>query len=226
MHGRSPRTTALLALLAAGVALAALYAVPAVREAVQAAVRGDLDGLRVGLEGNKATAALVLVGLAMVHVVIPFPAEFPTTAAGFALGFAVGFPLMLCAWVASGFAAYALARVAGRPGLVRILGEARMARAEAAVTRVGPLGLLGIRLVPFIPFSLVSFACGVTRVPLGRYAWTTALGTAPLTAFTVLLGTRLQTPSLEDPVIWAVLAGMLLLVAVARPVGRRLMAPS
>jgi uncharacterized membrane protein YdjX (TVP38/TMEM64 family) len=224
MHRPSARTAAVLALLAAGAMLAALYAIPAVREALQAALRGDLDGLRAVLAGNEVTAALVLVGLAMVHVVIPFPAEFPTTAAGFALGFAVGFPLMLSAWVVSGFAAYGLARIAGRPILVRLFGERRMAHAEAAVTKVGPLGLLGIRLVPLIPFSLVCFACGVTRVPLRRYAWTTALGTAPLTAITVLLGTRLQTPSLEDPVIWALLAGILMLVAIARPVGRRLTA--
>ena len=99
-----------------------------------------------------------------------------------------------------------------------------MAHAEAMVGKVGPLGLLGIRLVPFIPFSLVCFACGVTRVPLRRYAWTMALGTAPLTLITVLLGSRLQTPSLEDPVIWGSLVGILALVALARPLGRHLMA--
>ena len=73
-----------------------------------------------------------------------------------------------------------------------------------------------------MPYNLVSFAAGATRVPLGRFTWTTAVGVMPLTALTALLGQRLQSPSFEDPVIWAVLGAVLLLVALARPVGRRL----
>ena len=132
---------------------------------------------------------------------------------------------MLGAWVLSGLATYLLARLAGRPALVRVAGERRIARAEGFVGRVGGLGLLDVRLVPLFPFSIVCFACGVTRVPFRRYLWTTALGTAPLTALTVLLGARLQEPDLGDPVLWAVVAGMLAIVALVRPVSRRLRTP-
>jgi uncharacterized membrane protein YdjX (TVP38/TMEM64 family) len=62
----------------------------------------------------------------------------------------------------------------------------------------------------------------VTGVPHRRYLWTTVLGTAPLTALTVLLGARLQTPDLSDPVLWAAIAGLVALVLSARPLGRRI----
>ena len=222
----SGRSSAALTLLAGLVVAGLLFAVPAVRAAVGDVVSGDLGALRADLAGAGTGAALLLVGLALVHVVVPFPAELPTAAAGFAFGFALGFPLMLAAWVLSGIAAYVLARLAGRPLLVRVVGEGRMSRAEAFVGRVGGLGLLGIRLVPLFPFSIVCFACGVTRVPFGRYLWTTAVGTAPLTALTVLLGARLQEPDLGDPVLWAVVVAMLAIVALVRPVSRRLRAPA
>jgi hypothetical protein len=44
----------------------------------------------------------------------------------------------------------------------------------------------------------------------------------PLTALAALLGERLQAPRLDDPVMWAAIAGALLLLALTRPLGRRM----
>jgi uncharacterized membrane protein YdjX (TVP38/TMEM64 family) len=82
--------------------------------------------------------------------------------------------------------------------------------------------LLLSRLVPLIPYNVVSFAAGATGAPVLRFTWTTALGIAPITALTALLGERLQTPSLEDPLMWLVLAGVLALLALIRPFTRHL----
>ena len=215
----------LLAALLAVALTAGLLAVAPVRDAAQAALSGDLGAVRSELDGlGTGVAALVLVALALVHVVVPYPAELPTAAAGFVLGFAAGFPLMLGAWVLSAIAAYGLALHAGRPVVARLAGERRLARAERLLRRGGAEGLLAVRLIPLVPFSLVCAVCGVTRVPFGRYLWTTAVGTAPLTALTVLLGQRLQEPSLSDPVLWAALGAIVLLVLLARPARRRLSA--
>ena len=83
---------------------------------MSAALGGDLTGMRDELDALGAAAALVLVGITLVHVVVPFPAEIPTAAAGFVLGFGVAFPLMVAAWTISCLAAYVLARVVGPPG--------------------------------------------------------------------------------------------------------------
>ena len=88
----------LLATVAVAVALTGvLFAIDPIRDAVAAAFSGDLGTMRSELDSLGAAAALVLIGIALVHAVVPFPAEFPTAAAGFVFGFAIAFPLMVLA---------------------------------------------------------------------------------------------------------------------------------
>jgi uncharacterized membrane protein YdjX (TVP38/TMEM64 family) len=213
----------ILATIAGTLALTGLlFLIDPIRDAVSAALHGDVSRMRAELDSLGAVAALVLIGIALVHVVVPFPAEFPTAAAGFVLGFAFAFPLMVFAWTLSCVVAYAVARVAGPPALDRVVGPERMEKVDRLVERGGWEALLFGRLVPIVPYTLLSVAAGSTRVPFVRFTWTTAVGIAPLTGLTALLGQRLQTPRIDDPVLWAVLAGVLALLALAHPVGRRM----
>ena len=218
-HGR----LTIIATVVATVALTgALFAIEPVRDAVSAALSGDLGRVRDELASLGAFAALVLIGIALVHVIVPFPAEFPTAAAGFVLGFGIAFPLMLFAWTLSCVVAYGFASVVGPPVLDRLVGNERMEATDRWIARGGWPVLLFARLIPIVPYNLVSYAAGATRVPVRRFAWTTAVGVAPLTALTALLGERLQAPKYDDPVLWLVVVGVLLLLALARPVGRHL----
>jgi hypothetical protein len=73
-HGR----LTIIATVVATVALTgALFAIEPVRDAVSAALSGDLGRVRDELASLGAFAALVLIGIALVHVIVPFPAEFP-----------------------------------------------------------------------------------------------------------------------------------------------------
>jgi uncharacterized membrane protein YdjX (TVP38/TMEM64 family) len=219
------RLMILLAFAATVVLAGLLVAIDPVRDAISAAAHGDLGELRYELDRLGAAAAIVLIAIALVHVILPFPAELPTAAAGFVLGFGVAFPLMVLAWTISCLAAYGLARLVGPPVLDRLVGPERMARADSMIDRGGARILILGRLIPIVPYNLVSFAAGATRVPVGRFTWTTAVGVAPLTALTALLGQRLQSPRFDDPVLWAAVVAVLMLVALAHPVGRRLRAP-
>ena len=218
------RLTILATIVAALAITGLLFAIEPIRDAVSAAFAGDLGQMRSELDSLGAAAALVLVGIALVHAIVPFPAEFPTAAAGFVFGFAIAFPLMVVAWTLSCLVAYALARGIGPPLLDRLAGKERMEATDKLIARGGWPILLAGRLIPVVPYNLVSYAAGATRVPLGRFTWTTAVGVAPLTALTALLGARLQEPRFDDPVLWAVLGGVILLLALARPLGRRLRA--
>ncbi len=53
-----------------------------------------------------------------------------------------------------------------------------------------------------MPFSLMGYVCGAARVPLLRYAWTTVVGYALITAYFTYLGSKLQGFSAEDPIVW------------------------
>src|SRR6185312_15322889 len=119
----------------------------------------------------------------------------------FAYGFLPALLLVMAGWLLSGLACWAIGRSVARPLLDRWLGAERFERAEAAIERGGATLLLAMRLIPILPFSLVSYAAGAARVPTWRFLWTTAVGYLPITAISVYFGTRLEGLSLTDPLV-------------------------
>ena len=184
-------------LIGIGVALA----IPSLRGAMSDAFHGDTAAVRDDLNGNAAGALLVL-WLALVHVIVWYPAEILDAAAGYVFGFGVGFPLVLAAWAISGMASYEVGRHAARPLLYRIAGEERFERMERLIHRGGVLVLLAVRLIPIMPFSLMGYVCGAARINRWRFLWTTVVGYAPITAYFTYVGSKLEGFSAEDPILW------------------------
>lgn len=213
-----------IALTAAGVAVlaAVVLAIEPLRTGLADAVRGDTGELRRDLRGLEVAGALIVLALALAHCVVWYPTEILDAAVGFVYGFWVGLPLLMVGWVLSGVVCYLIGAHAARPLLSRWLGE-RFDRYEEVVDRGGVTLLLGMRLVPVVPFSLFSYAAGSARVPLPRYVWTTAIGYLPLTAVFTYLGSQLEELSFDDPLLWAgvaVVIGLLLLTRrLARVIG-------
>jgi uncharacterized membrane protein YdjX (TVP38/TMEM64 family) len=195
----------------AGIALLALLvlAVPALREAFTAAIHGDGDEVRRQVNSLGAGGPLLILGLCLIHTVVFYPAEIVDAAAGFAFGFLPALLLVMTGWMLSGLASFAIGRSVARPLLDRWLGGERFERVEAAIERGGATLLLAMRLIPIVPFSLVSYAAGAARVPPWRFAWTTLVGYLPITAITVYLGSRLEGLSLSDPLVLASIAALL-----------------
>jgi len=120
----------------------------------------------------------------------------------------------MVSWFLTALLAYELAREVGRPVARRLIGEGRLAKAQAWVDRGGATGLIAARFVPLIPFNAVCYAAGITGVPRPRYAWTTAIGIAPFCVVVTYLGSRLQTTSLTDWRLW-LLVGVLVALLLA-----------
>ena len=215
-------------LLEIGVTLAGLallgvlvLAIPDLRHAVAAALSGDTDTVREELDDLGAAGPLLLLGLALIHSVVFFPAEIIDAAAGFAYGFFPALALMMVGWLASGLLCYAIGTSVARPLLDRWLGAERFERIEGMIERGGVTLLLAVRLIPIIPFSLSSYAAGAARVPVWRFVWTTAVGYLPITALSVYFGTRLEGLSLTDPLVLATVAALLLLLLAGHLIMRR-----
>lgn len=187
-----------------------LLAIPALRDALTDAIRGDTESVREDLRGLGVGGVLLVIALAVVHVVVWYPAEILDAATGFVYGFGPGLALVMACWIGSAVLAYYVGRHAARPLLYRFVGEERFARLERAMERGGATFLLACRLVPIVPFSLTGYVAGAARVPIVRYVWTTAVGYLPITAYFTYLGSRLEGFSLEDPVIWVGAAALLL----------------
>jgi uncharacterized membrane protein YdjX (TVP38/TMEM64 family) len=165
---------------------------------------------------------ILLYGLMLAHTVVIFPAEITNLVAGFTYGVPLGILICTTGWFASALATYALGVIAGRPVIERVAGRERAAVLERMMERGGWPFLLVARLLPFVPFSIVGYLAGATRVPLLRFAWTSAIGAIPLIALAVVLGSRLEHFSLTDPLVWGSIGGFALLVGLGHPVGRRM----
>ena len=151
----------------------------------------------------------VALWVAIESVIIPIPSELVLPFAGFLVGTGAELePLTGRPWsywlvvlagtlgaTVGALVAYAIGAWGGRPLIQRwgrFIGitEADLDRAEAFFARYGEAASFFGRMVPVIR-SLVSFAAGVSRMPLGRFIVFTFLGSLPFTALLVLAGVQL-----------------------------------
>lgn len=220
----SPRPSfAAVAITLAGIAVLAglVLAIPELRDAFEAAVRGDTAEVRRRIEDLGLAGPLLILGLALIHAVVFYPAEIVDAAAGFVYGFFPALALMMFGWLLSGLLCFAVGHSVARPLLDRWFGTERFERTEAAIERGGPTLLLAVRLIPIVPFSLVSYAAGAARVPVWRFVWTTMIGYLPITALSVYFGTRLEGLSLTDPLVLGSAAALLALLLAGHWIMRR-----
>ncbi|MCW3039305.1 MAG: hypothetical protein JWM31_1210 [Solirubrobacterales bacterium] len=189
-----------LAVVAAAAVL--VLVVPELREAAGHALHGQGDALRAQLRDLGAAGVVVLLAVMLIHAVALFPSELVTATAGYVYGFLGALPIVVGGWLASALLTYWLGRHAGRPVLRKLAGGRRLERAEAAVARGGAGVLLAARLIPVVPYSLIGYVAGAARVPIGRFVWTTVVGSLPLSIVVIALGTRLDEFSLSDPIVW------------------------
>ena len=192
------------------IAAAIVLAIDPLRDAVADAISGNTESIREDLDD--AGGALIVLGLAIVHTVVPYPAEILDAAAGYVFGFWPALALVHTGWLISAFLAYYIGRHAARRILYSVAGRRRFTRMEEAIERGGASILLTARIVPVVPFSLTGIVAGAAHVPLWRFTWTTAVGYLPLTAYFVYLGSELEGFSLTDPVLW--IGGILFIVAI------------
>jgi uncharacterized membrane protein YdjX (TVP38/TMEM64 family) len=180
---------------------AIVVAVDPMREAVAALLQGDHEEVRNQIDRLGIGGPLLILALALLHSVVFYPAEIVDAAAGYAYGFFPAMALMMTGWLLNGLVCWAIGHRVARPLLDRWFGAERFERAEGAIERGGASLMIAMRLIPILPFSIVSYAAGAARVPLWRFVWTTMVGYLPITAISVYFGTRLEGLSLTDPLV-------------------------
>lgn len=207
----------------AGIAVMAaiVVAVDPLRDSVAALIQGDHDEVREEIDSLGLAGPLLILALALLHTVVFYPAEIVDAAAGFAYGFFPAMALVMTGWLLNGLVCWAIGRSIARPLLDRWFGEERFERVESSIERGGPTLLLAMRLIPILPFSIVSYAAGAARVPLWRFVWTTMVGYLPITAISVYFGTRLEGLSLTDPLVLGSALALMALLGAGHWVMRR-----
>src|SRR5215208_7479508 len=112
-------------------------------------------------------------------------------AAGLLFGTALGTPLAIVAATATACFQMAIGRYLAGGEVGRILPE-RVRRIDHFLERRGFWAVLYIRLAPGIPYTLVNYGAGLTRLRFRDMAAGTAIGGAPRTFAYVALGGKLN----------------------------------
>jgi uncharacterized membrane protein YdjX (TVP38/TMEM64 family) len=190
------------------VAVAVIAAVPQLRHCVSLCLNGEFAALRAYIRSLDVGGFALLMGLMLGHAVVFYPSEIVTATAAYVYGFLPGLAVVVVGWLLAALLSYALGLAVGRPLLRRLLGQ-RFVRLEQAVERGGTSLLLSARLIPVVPFALMGYAAGATRVSVWKFSWTTVLGYLPLTAAVAYLGASAETLSASTPLVWVVVAVLL-----------------
>lgn len=145
----------------------------------------DLDTIRASVRGSGAVAWATFLVLMVTATQLPVPRTIWTVAAGVLFGPVVGSLLALGGMAVSVTLALVLVRWIGGPAVRRAERVPRFRVLQTALEERGWVAVLGLRMIPLVPFSLLNYACGLSRVPLLPCVLATVAGSAPLTVAVV-----------------------------------------
>jgi uncharacterized membrane protein YdjX (TVP38/TMEM64 family) len=171
-HDRAGRRAALLRLGAYLAVLAATFAV--------ASATGSLPSPGEVRDWGDSLGRLAPVAFVPLYVALNFLVAWPilTGAAGLLFGTAAGTFVALAGVTCAALAQMAVARFLARGHHGRLLPK-RTRGIERFLERNGTVAVMESRLVPLLPFGVVNFAAGLTRMPFRDMGLGTAVGAAP-----------------------------------------------
>ncbi len=202
------RRIAIRRLVAYGVVLATVFTV--------LAATGSLPSPDEARNFGEDLGAFAYLAFVPLFVVCNFAITWPILAgaAGLLFGTAVGTPLALAGVTAAGVTQMFVARrlAAGHHGSLL---PQRTRGIEEFLTEHGAVAVMESRIVPVLPFGIVNFSAGLTRLPYRDLALGTVVGAGPKVFAYVALGGSLS--NLGSPeaivavsllVIFALLGGL------------------
>ena len=144
-----------------------------------------------------------------------FPGPLLAGAAGLLFGTALGTPVAIVSATFGAVLAFCIARFVAHDAVQTLTGE-RLAPVQEWIERRGFWAVLYARIAPGVPYSLVNYVAGLTRVSLPAFAAATAIGVAPRAfAYTALGGSLDDLASPEAIAAYAALVVMALAGVVA-----------
>lgn len=133
-------------------------------------VGDDLTALATDLAGRGTAGALAFGAIYVIATVAFLPGSLLTLTAGAVFGVVKGVAIVFPSAVVGSTLAFVLSRYAIRPVIERrVADDPRFDAIDRAVGREGLWIVFLLRLSPLMPYNLLNYALGLTRVPLSRY---------------------------------------------------------
>lgn len=117
----------------------------------------------------------------------PVPKNVVGIAGGVIWGFALGSLMVYVGALIGAALAFLIGRALGRESVERFTG-ARVERVDDVLRRRGLLSIIGVRLIPILPFTVINYTASLTAVRRRDYALGTAVGIVPGTLAYVAIG--------------------------------------
>jgi uncharacterized membrane protein YdjX (TVP38/TMEM64 family) len=211
------RRTLLLTLLALGAAALALFILSNV------VTLEELKAHRAALmaliaEWPVAFTSLYFLAFAVIAAFSPGTSLFKI-AAGAVFGLAAGFALSLAACLCAASIGFVTSRYFARGWAERRFAQ-RVEIINRGVAREGVVFLLALRFNPLVPFVLINFMTGLTRMRLWVFALTSFFGLIPATLVYTNAGTELARIDTPGDIVSIRLLGSLLLLSLMPLLGR------
>ena len=118
-------------------------------------------GLGTWIEGLGPWAYVVAPLFTVIVAILPIPAELPAVLNGMLFGLGLGVAVTWGGAFAGALLSFELARRAGRPLAVRVIGAARMAQADRLMQAADWPALLVLRLIPVVAFTAINWGRGL-----------------------------------------------------------------
>lgn len=153
------------------------------------ALSGTLSSERVRdwAEGFGPMAPLAFVALSGLLCCALFPGPLLAAASGLLFGVALGTPVAIVSATFGATLAFLMSRRFGASAVEELSGQ-RLRGWRLWIERRGFLAVLYARIAPAVPFNVVSYAAGLTRIRLRDFTLATAIGVAPRAFAYVALG--------------------------------------
>jgi uncharacterized membrane protein YdjX (TVP38/TMEM64 family) len=195
---RNPRLR--LIALAVGIAAAALL--------IALTIGRSPDEVRDAVDGYGIAAPLVFIAVSSLLACGFFPWPLLMGASGLLFGVVAGTPVSIVAAVTGAGLAFLISRHVGAAAAEELAGP-RLRVVKRWVESRGFIAVLYARLMPAMPFTVVNYAGGLTRLGLPVFLGATAIGVVPRAfAYTALGGSFGDLGSPEALVAIALLVGM------------------
>ena len=164
--------------------------------------------MRDAVDEVGVAAPLAFIAISSMLTVAMFPGPLLAGASGLLFGTALGTPVSIVAATLGASLAFSLSRRFGARSVDELSGH-RVRVVQDFIAQRGFLAVLYARILPAMPYNVVNYAAGLTRVPLLAFVAATALGCAPRAFAYTALGGNLS--NLDSPAAIAAFAVLVLM---------------
>lgn len=181
-----------------------------VNESIRVLTQVDINGVADYIRGFGVYSVIVSFLLMLLQALIsPIPAFFITLANAMIWGWVKGVLLSWTSSMAGAAMCFFIARILGRDVVRKFASEGALGAIEEFFKKYGKYAIVVARLLPFVPFDVVSYAAGLTSMGFWQFFIATGLGQLPATIVYSYAGGSLTGGA------QALMVGLLILFAVA-----------